>query len=181
MSTSDKRRRDVEREKAKRQEQRRRDAEARRRRRNQITVAVIVGALVLTMAVGIFGSLSSGGDPAGGDSAGADTDASAAGACEYIDNSPDPSTVTDVGRPPADPGTLGELTATMTLNGEQVVLTVEDQGPGFDHQKILAKITPDDIYQAFGRGLVMLNSVADKLDFNERGNKVVMTFERHED
>lgn len=117
MSTSDKRRREVAREKAQRQEQRRREAEARRRRRAQVVVAIIVGALVLTMAVGIFTSLRGG--------TGADTEPAAAGVCDYIDNAPDPTTVTDVGRPPTDPGDLGDLTATMTLNGEQVVMTLD--------------------------------------------------------
>lgn len=138
MSTSDKRRRDLAREKAQRQEQRRHDAQAKRRRRAQIIVAVLVGALVLTMAVGIFSSLGSTGsdsDAAGatGDTGAGDTgtgdtgagDTAASGACDYIDNAPDPTTVTDVGRPPGDPGELGELTATMTLNGEQVVMTLD--------------------------------------------------------
>lgn len=64
----------------------------------------------------------------------------------------------------------------------KVVLTIEDEGKGFDYNKILAKITPDDIYQAFGRGLVMLDKVADNLNFNEKGNRITMTFlERSED
>lgn len=123
MSTSDKRRREIAREKAQRQEQRRRDAEAKRRRRAQVIVAVVVGALVLTMAVGIISSLGSSGSDAG--SAGSDDVTAATGSCDYIDNAPDPASVNDVGRPPADPGAMGEFTATMTLNGEQVVMTLD--------------------------------------------------------
>ena len=112
MTSSDKRRREIAREKAQRQEQRRRDAEAKRRRRAQIVVAVLVGALVLTMAVGIFSSLNSSGS-------------TAAAQCDYIDDAPDPSSVTDVGRPLPDPGDPGDLTATMTLNGEPVVMSID--------------------------------------------------------
>ncbi len=65
--------------------------------------------------------------------------------------------------------------------GKSVTVIIEDDGPGFDHQKILSNITPDDIYQAFGRGLVMLNNVADELAFNERGNRVTMKFLQSKD
>ncbi len=125
MSSSDKRRREIAREKARRQDDRRREEESRRRRRLQIVVGLVVAALVLTMAVGIFASLSSA-DTTGDEVAGASGEATvAAGQCDYVDNAPDPSTVTDVGRPPADPGDLGELTATMTVNGADVVMALD--------------------------------------------------------
>jgi len=126
MSSNDKRRREIAREKARRQEQRRLEGERRRRRRAQLVVALLVAALVLTMAVGIFTSLRS--TDGSGDAAAVDTGdeaPAAAGLCDYIDDAADPGTVRDVGRPPAEPGDLGQPTATMTLNGAEVVMVLD--------------------------------------------------------
>jgi peptidyl-prolyl cis-trans isomerase B (cyclophilin B) len=126
MTTKDQRRRELAREKAKRQEERRLADEKRRRRRLQVVVALVVAALVATMVIGLVTSLSSGSDagaqPLAGD------EALAAGACEYLDNAPSPELVTDVGRPPTDPGDLGTVTAVMTLNGEQVTMSLDGSG-----------------------------------------------------
>ena len=60
--------------------------------------------------------------------------------------------------------------------GKEVKVSVHDEGQGFDHESVLSKITSKDIYQSFGRGLVMLKGVADGLEFNHKGNCVYMTF-----
>jgi peptidyl-prolyl cis-trans isomerase B (cyclophilin B) len=73
------------------------------------------------MAVGLVVSLLSRDDGT--------TDAAAtvaAGPCQYL---PLPAAnQTDVGLPPADPGDLGPLTATMTLNGEPVTIALDSEG-----------------------------------------------------
>jgi peptidyl-prolyl cis-trans isomerase B (cyclophilin B) len=130
MTSRDKRQRELARQRAERQEQRRADAERRRRRRAQIVVGVIVAAMVLTTIVGLVSALT--GDDADSSAAPEPTATepadSAAPQCDYIDNAPDPATVTDVGRPTAEPGDLGTLTATMTLNGEPVVMSLDGTG-----------------------------------------------------
>lgn len=127
MTSKDKRQRELSRQKAQRQQERREQAAQRRRRRSQVVVGVLVAALVLTMLVGLVTALSGQDDTAAAPGASAEvTDTSASqGQCDYIDNAPDPGTVTDVGRPPSDPGDLGELTATLTLNGAPVVISLD--------------------------------------------------------
>lgn len=128
MTSKDKRRRELAQQKQQRQQQRRSDSERRRRRRAQILVLLLVGALVVAMAVGLITSLVSDSDGASSEpetSAPPTDDAVAAGQCDYPDNVPDPSVVTDVGRPPSDPGDLGGLTAVMTLNDQAVTLALD--------------------------------------------------------
>ncbi|MGK5091629.1 response regulator [Deltaproteobacteria bacterium TL4] len=60
--------------------------------------------------------------------------------------------------------------------GKEVRLMIEDQGKGFNHEAVLAKISADDIYQAYGRGLIMLKGMSDALEYNTKGNCVYMTF-----
>lgn len=59
---------------------------------------------------------------------------------------------------------------------KEVKVSIQDEGKGFDHETVLAKISADDIYQAFGRGIIMLKGMADILEYNQKGNKVYMTF-----
>jgi peptidyl-prolyl cis-trans isomerase B (cyclophilin B) len=115
MTSNDKRRRELDRAKADRQRRRRADAATRRRRRAQVVVGVVVAALVLGMGIGIAASLRGGSEPS----------AAAGSQCDYLDNAPAPSTVTDVGRPPAEPGDLGALTAVATINGSPVTMRLD--------------------------------------------------------
>ena len=129
MASNDRRQRELSRQKAQRQAERREQAAARRRRRNQVIVGVLVAALVVTMLIGLVTALGGQDDTAASSGASAPADSSPGDVqCDYIDNAPDPSTVTDVGRPPSDPGDLGELTATLTLNGDPVVISLDGSG-----------------------------------------------------
>lgn len=114
MTTKDQRRRELARQKAQRQEERRLADERKRRRRLQAVVAVVVLALVAGTVIGLVTSLS-----------GSDDTSAAAAQCEYLDYAPDPSLVTDVGRPDSDPGDLGGLSAVMTLNGQDVTMSLD--------------------------------------------------------
>jgi peptidyl-prolyl cis-trans isomerase B (cyclophilin B) len=127
MTSKDKRQRELSRQKAVRRAERREQAAQRRRRRTQVVVGALVAALVLTMLIGLVTGLGGQDDTAAApDTPAGATDGSAGDVqCDYIDNAPDPSTVTDVGRPPSDPGDLGELTATLTLNGAPVVISLD--------------------------------------------------------
>jgi peptidyl-prolyl cis-trans isomerase B (cyclophilin B) len=127
MTSKDKRQRELSRQKAQRQAERREQAVRRRRRRTQIVVGVLVAALVLTMLIGLVSGLSGQDDSAAAPETSPEATIGSSGdvQCDYVDNAPDPSTVTDVGRPPPDPGDLGQLTATLTLNGAPVVISLD--------------------------------------------------------
>jgi peptidyl-prolyl cis-trans isomerase B (cyclophilin B) len=128
MGSKQKRQRELERERRHRQEQRRAEAERRRQRRLRIIVALVVAALVLTMAVGVIASLSSPPDDAVARTQDQSAAAPATGEdsqCAYVDSVADPSLVTDVGRPDPNPGEVGDATATLTLGGRDVTISLD--------------------------------------------------------
>jgi len=67
-------------------------------------------------------------------------------------------------------------------DGKELSLTIEDQGPGFDHRAILAKVNDKDAasaarerYQAGGfggLGYQLITRLSSRLAYNEAGNKV---------
>lgn len=128
MGSKQKRQRELERERRHRQEQRRAEAERRRKRRLRIVVGLVVAALVLTMAVGVIASLSSPADDAVAttqDESAAAPSTGESSQCDYTDNVGDPSLVTDVGRPEPNPGEVGDATATLTLAGRAVTISLD--------------------------------------------------------
>jgi peptidyl-prolyl cis-trans isomerase B (cyclophilin B) len=121
MTSKDRRRRELARERYERQEARRQQKQQRTQRRQRILVLAVVGVLVLGMGIGLVLSLLSRDDGT------ADAAATApAGPCQYL--TLPAANQTDVGLPPADPGDLGPLSATMTLNGEPVTITLDSEG-----------------------------------------------------
>lgn len=54
----------------------------------------------------------------------------------------------------------------------KATLTVEDEGPGFDWRRALHKETPETA--TGGRGLKIYELYADRVSFNEAGNRVVL-------
>ncbi|MFW6039639.1 MAG: ATP-binding protein [Gemmatimonadota bacterium] len=55
------------------------------------------------------------------------------------------------------------------------VVTVEDEGPGFDPREVLDPTRPENRDRSHGRGLFLLRALADAVEFNERGNAVTLT------
>jgi len=62
-------------------------------------------------------------------------------------------------------------------DAERLVVTITDQGPGFDWQRFLT-ISPDRIFHAHGRGIAMANLMSfDRLEYVAPGNRVIATVE----
>ncbi|MDH5543130.1 MAG: response regulator [Nitrospinota bacterium] len=60
---------------------------------------------------------------------------------------------------------------------KQIDITIRDEGNGFNHKEKMAivksgKTNADDF---FGRGLFIIASYMDKLEFNEKGNEIIMS------
>ena len=58
---------------------------------------------------------------------------------------------------------------------EWVTFTVSDQGQGFDPSHVTDPTHPENISDT-GRGLFVMKHLADKIEFEENGKKVVLSF-----
>lgn len=57
-------------------------------------------------------------------------------------------------------------------------IEVEDEGNGFDYSKLDFKM-PEDPEQHRNRGIPLINTLSDQIDFNENGNKINVIFSFH--
>jgi serine/threonine-protein kinase RsbW len=55
-------------------------------------------------------------------------------------------------------------------------ISVEDEGTGFKPWEVPDPTKPENIENLQGRGVFLMSHLADKIEFNERGNKVTMSF-----
>jgi serine/threonine-protein kinase RsbW len=55
-------------------------------------------------------------------------------------------------------------------------ISVEDEGPGFKLDSVPDPTKAENIESTSGRGVFLMCKLADKIEFNEKGNKVTMSF-----
>ena len=69
-------------------------------------------------------------------------------------------------------------TVTLLFNsdGEKLTIKVADEGDGFDYESIPDPTLPGNIEKIHGRGIFLMTRLADKVDYNQSGNEVVLTF-----
>lgn len=75
-----------------------------------------------------------------------------------------------------------QVLVAVEVQREHIVLTVTDEGDGFDPSRVrdMADFTDAECHEAIrGRGLFMIRRLADQMGFNERGNTIWMTLPRH--
>lgn len=60
------------------------------------------------------------------------------------------------------------------LDGERMRLTITDEGAGFDHGRIYDPLDAGNVMKISGRGLFLVKSLADSLEFNGKGNSVTV-------
>jgi serine/threonine-protein kinase RsbW len=60
--------------------------------------------------------------------------------------------------------------------GEDLKISVEDEGPGFKPAEIPDPTKPENLEEITGRGVFLMSKLADMIEFSEIGNKVVMHF-----
>ncbi len=58
----------------------------------------------------------------------------------------------------------------------QLKICGEDEVPGFDPGIIPDPTKPENIEKLNGRGIFLMSRLTDKIEFNEKGNRVTMTF-----
>jgi serine/threonine-protein kinase RsbW len=74
------------------------------------------------------------------------------------------------------PGRRVEVIA--ELHPDSVRLGVTDQGNGFDPGDLPDPTLPDTLERECGRGIFLIRSLADHVEFNDRGNAIWMTLPR---
>ena len=60
--------------------------------------------------------------------------------------------------------------------GDRLSFTVQDQGDGFDHEALPDPTDPENLEKISGRGVFLMNQLADEVEFSENGTKVEMKF-----
>ena len=72
-----------------------------------------------------------------------------------------------------DPGRLVRVDAELSPGTARV--TVTDEGSGFDPGAVLDPTLPENRDRSHGRGLFLLRTLADEVQYNDRGNAVTLT------
>ncbi|MGH7560369.1 MAG: ATP-binding protein [Gemmatimonadales bacterium] len=73
---------------------------------------------------------------------------------------------------------LASVRVVAELTEGRIRLEVTDEGPGFVPDTIPDPRAPDTIERGCGRGLFLIRSLADSVEFNEQGNTIWMTLPR---
>ena len=73
-----------------------------------------------------------------------------------------------------DPHKVVKLLA--VKEGDKLLITVTDEGRGFNYWEIPDPTTPENIIKIAGRGLYLMMTLTDDLCFHKDGSKVIMTF-----
>ncbi len=60
------------------------------------------------------------------------------------------------------------------VDAEQVLLTVEDEGPGFHPDDVPDPLDPENLERACGRGVFLMRHYMTWVKYNERGNRVTL-------
>lgn len=68
-----------------------------------------------------------------------------------------------------------QLSITVDVTPTRGTFTIRDQGPGFDPRKLPDPTDPANLERVSGRGLLLMRTFMDDVQFNETGNQVTMT------
>jgi serine/threonine-protein kinase RsbW len=59
---------------------------------------------------------------------------------------------------------------------DTLIISVLDEGPGFKAEQVPDPTKAENIENVSGRGVFLMMRLADKIEFNDTGNKVTMSF-----
>ena len=63
-----------------------------------------------------------------------------------------------------------------TIDDSKILLTVKDEGTGFDYQNIPDPTSPENLENMSGRGVFLMSKLSDMIEFEDNGSFVKMTF-----
>lgn len=61
-------------------------------------------------------------------------------------------------------------------SGKNIIFSVADEGKGFDYNNLPDPTDPLNIDKPHGRGVFLMKNLADKVEFNQQGKEVLLTF-----
>ena len=61
------------------------------------------------------------------------------------------------------------------ITKEAVVISVEDEGNGFNFRDLPDPTEAENLLKAGSRGLFLIRNIMDKVEFNTKGNRITMT------
>lgn len=65
---------------------------------------------------------------------------------------------------------------TFQVTEEKVAIFVEDEGDGFDFEHVPDPTKPENIENIHGRGVYLMQHLADEVEFHGKGNRVELVF-----
>ncbi|HOU96064.1 MAG TPA: ATP-binding protein [Bacteroidales bacterium] len=74
-----------------------------------------------------------------------------------------------------------EVKITIDYRRQNLKVTVEDEGKGFNYSNLPDPTAPENIEKLTGRGVFLMRKLADDVTFNESGNKVTLIFKNIND
>ena len=66
----------------------------------------------------------------------------------------------------------------LEVDDKEVRITVEDQGEGFDPAKLKDCTSDENLLSNCGRGIYLMRKLMDKVEYNRKGNSVLMVKRR---
>ncbi len=65
---------------------------------------------------------------------------------------------------------------TFKTDPKNITFIIKDEGPGFDYNNLPDPTAPENIEKDHGRGIFLMKSLADKVEFEDEGRSVVLSF-----
>ena len=63
------------------------------------------------------------------------------------------------------------MTVSFVLEKEEVSIRIQDEGEGFDLAGLPDPLAPENLFKPRGRGILLMNSFMDEVDFEFSGNR----------
>jgi serine/threonine-protein kinase RsbW len=74
-----------------------------------------------------------------------------------------------------------EVFVTCQISQDKVRVVIEDQGPGFRVQDVPDPTEDENLEKPGGRGIMLMRAFLSVVEYNERGNRVVLEKHRNDD
>lgn len=68
------------------------------------------------------------------------------------------------------------VTVSFNINDDKICVFIQDEGPGFNYDKVPDPTVPENIENIHGRGVYLMRHLADEVVFHGNGNKVEIQF-----